>query len=114
MDEAYGDRVINTAIGVQGPFTYITAYHIETTIMENINAKDPNYVVISLEDVTHFDLDGLDALKNIMKGRTKRRMAVVEPAEPAAEINQLSDESMKAARFYIDYFKNSKICAELA
>ena len=82
--------------------------------MDNINAKDPQYVVISLEDVTHFDLDGLDALRNILKGRNKRRMAVVEPAEPSTEVNQLSDESMKAARFYIDYFKNSAICDELS
>ena len=32
VDEAFGDQVINSAIAVQGPLTYITAYHIETTI----------------------------------------------------------------------------------
>lgn len=36
VHEAFGDQVINSAIAIQGPFTYITAYHIETTIMENI------------------------------------------------------------------------------
>lgn len=85
VDEAFGDQVHNSAIALQGPLTYITAYHIETTILENIKVKDPKFVVISLEDVTHFDLDGLDALKNIMKERKNRRMALLEPAAPTYE-----------------------------
>lgn len=38
VDEAYGDKILNTAIGIQGPMTYITAYHIETTITEKLDA----------------------------------------------------------------------------
>lgn len=41
-------------------------------------------------------------------------MAVLEPAAPTPEEHgQLSEESLKTAQFYIDYFKNSSICKEL-
>jgi len=60
-------------------------------------------------------LDGLDALRNIMKDRKNRRMAVLEPTPPSEEEeNTLADDSIKTAKFFVDYFKNSNVHAELA
>jgi len=34
--EEWDGQIMNTAIGVQGPWTYITTYHIESTIIDTI------------------------------------------------------------------------------
>lgn len=105
--------IVNTAVGVQGPWTYITTYHIESTIIDTINKADPQYVVISLEDVNQMDLDGLDSIRSIMKLRSKRRMAIVEPRQPTPDGGEEDDEDLSTLQFFYDYFVKSKIYAEL-
>lgn len=53
---------------------------------------EPEFVVVSLEDVNQIDLDGLDSIKNIFKHRKKRRMAIVEPTKPDTLDNEAGED----------------------
>ena len=107
LNEQFEDKIVNTAVSIAGPVTYITAYHIESTIIDKILEDNPENVVITLEDVTHLDLDGIDALKNIMKLRNKKKIALVEPAEPERDGFE-NDKDYNTQLFYYNYFVNSK------
>lgn len=101
-----GEHGVAMTITVEGCFTYITSYDIESRILDRIREAKPECVVIVLSDVTAIDLDGLESLAQVFKQRSTIPMACVLPKSKEADGAAASvgnvHESFQKSKLYDD------------